>query len=1587
MKAVQLGYMAFLGLLLCSISSYGQKKTLRFKPVMFPIESVEIKKDSVFATINFPFNIGIENRMNATAYQKYRAKTENSNVINFDFVGSGRIISTGNKIVAFIKLNDPGISLAPEDLIEIELPIPEITDRGVLSDLAFYNILLSDNYKVPFFTIQSVWAKDSKLYQDSLYNEMSLSLREVHDMIKDEPQGKDLDSTFTEGNYTGTSALKMLGNPKKEDLESFLYFVYSFPGKYIGYNYKFSETYATWLINRAPKSHKEVINKLMPIYKNKTLFLKSLEKYRYDVLKEGHSQSIVDEVSKLHKENKKEEAINLNEFAKALAYEVNDNDGKTWYWLMKAEMLHDDGKYLEALPFCDSSLVYSKRSGSKEFELNALLKKLFCQVYSKQYQQAVTTAEVSIKMLESYKDDLPKTVYLKNLVKIYEYEGNAYYENGEYAKALILYNKIVDGNIVLNTYTSLNKNGLYYKFIGQVNNEQGLVDEALINFYKAAKIHEANTDTLALANIQSEIAYSYNKKGDYKKSIEYTELARKNSSAVNDMAKIGYTYSVDGSSYWNQGDYAAAEKSHKKSIEYRAKTGREDLQADSWNKLGALYLESGSKKLALSAYDSAIAKYKNVKDVNSVADMYNKQGKLFANDENYAIAITYYEKANGVSTKSTADASYNLAQAWTEIDSVKARKYFEQCIKSCQETDDVALEFDATNSLAYLAYTSGNPTMGEILYNRAVILSNKLQYASTKANCYNLKAYGFRTQTKLDSAAFYYQMALNINDTLSPHSAIYGYDNLASIHTSKGDFNSALLAFTKAIDIAKKTNNQIAYGSVLGASSFVYGLVGEFEQGLKNSDTALSIFNKTGNTVRLANTYISRGTLLENQGQYKEAIRSFMIADSIYKEQKLNEYRSTAFTDMGVVYHKQGDHDNSYKYHKMALDLLKKDVVDETYLLTAGNVAEALVYQKKYPEGEKELLRLIPLAKAKEINRVVSGLELAMGKLYYETNQPTKSQQYYKEAYEFSLKSNEKEKIVDALTHLGLIALQQKDIKQAEEHFKAAATVTENFQIAYGWESYYQLGLIYYNQKKYEESIVNFKKAALQLDKNTQNLYGGEAAAKIYNNDPRKADLYEKLTFAYYNTGNIAEAWNYANRSNIAGIKELSGSLSTSSNDVEKNDALKKLLALQQQKKQLEETASKQVGEAKIATLKKIEIQEANYNNFLQDVVEKFPDLSTYFSKSNADEFNNYKAKLPKDVAVLLYLQNNNTLMIFSLTNEKLAVDTMTIDVNQKIEDIIATIKNTGQATGTGSLSLRSDPLDEEEPKTAGDFTKQSAELYDILIGSVYDNIKDKKKLCIIPSGIFSNLPFQCLGKKLNEKKFEFLIEEFNVFYSNKMSIFNNPTTIINNAVNIKSFAAFGVPDPTLTFNIKEVKEIGKILNVSDGIYADKTATESAAKLSLKNKKYIHFATHGVLNYSSDYSQSYLKLLPDSDTTTGNNGKLTMREIQGLGIKDCDMVILSACQTAVSKQLVKGWNISPANSFLVSNVKTVVASLWKVADEPTGLLMEYFYANLANDASITKLDALRKAQIKLSQNPKFAHPNYWGAFVLYGGWE
>jgi CHAT domain-containing protein len=1576
--------------ILCFAFSYAQTPVeTEEREVFFEIAFVYRQNDTMVVFLRGAEGMGIKKGNQVNAYQIFAKATDaGQQDRKFNFVGGGKIAKADSLTAAMVKLNNSSDTLSVGDLIALTINIPKIPYRSIFSDLAFNKIHFVNFNKEKFYTLTDIFSADNKQKEDSVFSLMIKDLHNTYQSVKDRPNLPEVMlQKIKEGRYAGKTSLEMLRDARREDLESFLLYVNSNGDGYRGQYFRLTESFVGWTVFGGPYSPGEVKRALLPVYNNKALFLKLLPAYKQDIINNGYCYTFTKEVEKLIAAEKFTDALELTGFTKTIAYAVNDTGGKSLAWLLEAEINHKNDRYDIAVIQCDSAIKYAIQVKQPEYELAAISKKIYCLNNLSQFGSSKKQLLEFEKKLTAYKPGLPESVYNSNWQKRYEYEGAMYYAEGNYDLALKSYESLIDLNKGINSYESLLKNAEYLAFIGRVNNDQGKPSAALEAFTDAAKTYRLNYDTLNWAKVQNDMAYSYYKLANYPKCMAYTDSAMKKLLLINEFNNAGYSKSLQGSSYWELGKYDSAVIAHQESIMLRKRANNLSGQAHSWKSIGELYLLSGQKNLALVAYDSAAGFYQQLKDSSGLAETYNKKGNVFYNDENNRKAAEFFEMAKGVNSKTTVEALYNLGNAWYDMDSVKARNYFLACSQLCESTKNTAYLFDVTRALANLAYRTNNIAGGDKLYALCLDLSKQLNTAASYGDCLSLKAYGFKTQSQLDSALHYYNQAIQVFDTVSQSGVIWQLNGVADVNISMGNFPKAKEAYNKAIKLAQISNNSIALGTTLESTSFLYSLTGEFEAGLRNSDSALAIFSRSGNILRLANTYLSRGTLYKSMGEYNKSINSFLTADSLYIDQQSAESRSVVSTNIGVTYFTQYDYVNALKYHKLALSQLKKDVINESYLLGKGNIGEDLFYLKKYSEAEKELQEVYPITKQKKLYRVASGIALSLGKLYYETKQTDKSIGYFEYAAEYANSSGEKEKAIEALTFLGQIDKDKGKTEKAESDFRKAAAIVTEYKIALGWEPFYQLGLLFYAQNKFDSSLLYFKKAVELLDKNTENLYGGEEARKIFNNDPKKSDLYNKITFSYYNLGNINQAWAYANRSNIAGIKELSGSLSASSNNEEKNEALKKLLAMQQSKKALENTLEKQEGAAKEETLKKIEIVEADYNNFLQDVVEKYPELSVYFTRSNADEFNNYKSKLPEDVAVLLYLLNNNTLMIFSLTREKLSVDTMTVDVAAKVNAFIEAIKNTSKQTGTGALAVRSEPVDEDKTSEKVEFKDLSGQLYNMLINTVAGKINGKKKLCIIPTGVFSNMPFQCLGKKMPDNTFKFLIEDHNIFYTNKMSVFNTEEKNIAVRTGMQSFAAFGVPDATLSFNIGEVKEIGKILGSDSTVYADARATESVAKRSLRQKKYIHFATHGVLNYSSDYSQSYLKLLPDKDTSNGNNGQLTMREIQGLGIADCNMVILSACQTAVSKQLVKGWNISPANSFLVSNVKTVVASLWKVADEPTGLLMQYFYEHLSLPVPMEKAEALRQAQIKLSQVPRFSHPNYWGAFVLYGDWR
>ena len=99
------------------------------------------------------------------------------------------------------------------------------------------------------------------------------------------------------------------------------------------------------------------------------------------------------------------------------------------------------------------------------------------------------------------------------------------------------------------------------------------------------------------------------------------------------------------------------------------------------------------------------------------------------------------------------------------------------------------------------------------------------------------------------------------------------------------------------------------------------------------------------------------------------------------------------------------------------------------------------------------------------------------------------------------------------------------------------------------------------------------------------------------------------------------------------------------------------------------------------------------------------------------------------------------------------------------------------------------------------------------------------------------------------------------------------------------------------------------------------------------------------------------KLLPEY-----GNGILTAKEVLSLDLRETDLLVLSACQTALGDTRNNGEGIQGLRrAFELAGVHSMICTLWKIDDVASAILMEKFYEGLLINGS-EKLDALNEAK-------------------------
>lgn len=183
-----------------------------------------------------------------------------------------------------------------------------------------------------------------------------------------------------------------------------------------------------------------------------------------------------------------------------------------------------------------------------------------------------------------------------------------------------------------------------------------------------------------------------------------------------------------------------------------------------------------------------------------------------------------------------------------------------------------------------------------------------------------------------------------------------------------------------------------------------------------------------------------------------------------------------------------------------------------------------------------------------------------------------------------------------------------------------------------------------------------------------------------------------------------------------------------------------------------------------------------------------------------------------------------------------------------------------------------------------------------------------------------------------------------------------------------------------------EAEAIAALAGPGRGVLAldFRASRATALGADVARARIVHFASHGLLDSRHPELSGIVLSLVDEEGRP-QDGFLQTRDIYTLRLS-ADLVVLSACQSALGKD-VRGEGLGGlSRGFMYAGAPRVVASLWQVPDRATSELMKRFYEGMLVHG-LRPAAALREAQLEIRSDPRWSSPYYWAAFTLQGDWK
>ncbi|MCZ8248052.1 tetratricopeptide repeat protein [Microcystis sp. LE19-195.1E] len=1004
-------------------------------------------------------------------------------------------------------------------------------------------------------------------------------------------------------------------------------------------------------------------------------------------------------------------------------------------------------------------------------------------------------------------------------------------------------------------------------------------------------------------------------------------------------------------------------------------TDARKAEADQLLQLCRQNLDNNQVKLAIQSCQQAVIAYRQIKDLSGEAKSTVNLGNAYVNDGQYRQAISVLENAVKIAQESKerrleALAFLNLGGAYYELGEFKESiEFFQQTLIIAKEIKDADLEKSAEKLLVLMEAEKQRKEADKLFeqgaqqykisqfrealqsWEKALQIYQEIKNRQGEAASLDNLGSAYLSLGQYQEAIDLHKKSLVINrEIVNRQGEANSLNNLGNAYQSRGEYQTANDYHQQSLNIRREIKDRQGEAASLNNLGNAYQSRGEYQTAINYHQQSLAITRELDDRSGEAKALNNLGVDYRLLGQYQKAINYHQQSLEIAEKIGDLKVQADSLGNLGNVYQSLGQYQKAIDYHRQSLAIAEKIGDRGSKARSLGNLGNAYQslgqYQKAIDYHRESLAMARDIGLRQEEGSSLNNLGVA----HYFLGEYKKAINYLKETLDIAREIGDLKGEADSLGNLGSAYLSLGQYQKAIDHHQENRAIARKIGDLQGEaNSLNNLGLAYQKINQPAEAIKNLEESLniilkIRGDISRENIAGQNRKSFLASNEKTVITLAEVLI----QQNQPEKAFEWLNLATTADLADYNRLINAKVADPDAQKALDNWNTdnrqLEGMRRQLQDKYSQELAQ------QIRQFEEKVYKN-AETIGDKYPEIAELFETKPTDIAQLQKNIAP-DTLVIQPVPLRDKVALFLVTREKLIViqsDTKRDELNKLVSE------------------YRTQLADHENIK----YSVTSSKLYEILIRPIESQIASSspKNIAIIASGQLRYIPFETLYDKKNK---QVLLEKYPIYYLTRISTSTPPATERKPLQGL----AFANPKPTqeeLKGTEIEAETISKLFPGSEK-YLGTNATLDIFKKQAFRFSILHLGTHGCFKRAGCPNLG----MQANTILFANKEQYNIADAALLGLKNTELITLSACQTAKEAN-ADGQEISGLAYVLErAGAKSVIASLWNAEDNTSAEIMTQFYQNLKN--GMTKSEAMRQA--KLSQIK--SHPYFWSPFILIG---